>query len=152
MIERSLEHENETPAERAARREANRRTQAIGGRFLAAGYNWLIFPEGGTKKVVKKDGRAIREKREPGVLLPLRNGFVYSLESMTEEERRKVKMLGIAAHFSEGRFSNLHPTIYITRPEAPIEGTGAEEKWLKQGEDLLGRGLAEAVRLHDLRK
>jgi len=148
-VKRVIENQNETPAERAARQEANQQTQAIGGRCLAAGYNWLIFPEGTSRQTVERNGQQVREKRQLGVALPLRNGFVYSLESMTEEERQRVKLLAIAVHYGEERFSSLRPTVHISRLVAPVSGT--REEMRQQGEDLLHRGVAQAVRLHDLR-
>ncbi|HVX47890.1 MAG TPA: 1-acyl-sn-glycerol-3-phosphate acyltransferase [Candidatus Saccharimonadales bacterium] len=148
-VSRPIENPNETPEQRALRKERNQQTQALGGRFLASGYNWLIFPEGGSRRTVEQDGQLVRVYREPGVVMPAQNGFVYSLENMTDEERRKVKLLGIAVHYGEGRFSSLHPTVHISRPVPPIDGTREERR--QQGEDLLRHGVAEAVRLHEAR-
>lgn len=147
----SLAHENpnETPEEAALRHERNQRTQAMGGRFLANGFNWVIYPEGGSRKKVEKDGKLERVPREPGVVMPVREGFVFSLENMTPQERERVRLLGIAVHYSEGRFSNLRPTVHVSRPVAPINGTREEIR--QQGEDLLRRGTAEAVRIHAAR-
>jgi len=148
-VKRTIEHPNETSEQKAARKESNQRTQAIGGYFLANGLNWLIFPEGGSKKIVEEDGRSIRVPRDPGRLLPLQRGFVYSLESMSKEDRERVKLLGITVHYGEGRLSSLRPTVHITRPEDPIEGTS--EIRLYQGEKLLRRSLEQAIRLHKQR-
>jgi 1-acyl-sn-glycerol-3-phosphate acyltransferase len=147
-IKRSLEHPNETAEEKTARKEANQLTQAIGGRLLAKGYNWLIYPEGNSMQIVEENGKKVRIPREPGVMLPLYDGFVYSLENMTDEERRRVKMLGIAVHYGEGALSHFNPTVHIGMPVSP-EGT--REDWFHQGEEILSHGISEAVRLHELR-
>jgi 1-acyl-sn-glycerol-3-phosphate acyltransferase len=150
IVDRAIEQGEETPEQRLARKEANQQTQAVGGRYLAAGMNWLIFPEGGSKKVIKNDdGETVREAREPGVMLPLQRGFVYTLESMTPEERERVKLLGIAMHYGEGLFSSFNATVAIPRPESPVDGTG--EDMFRQGENLLSRAVADAVTQHSLR-
>jgi 1-acyl-sn-glycerol-3-phosphate acyltransferase len=150
FVDRSLENQNETAAEKALRQERNQQKQAIGGRFLANGLNWLIFPEGGSKKTVIKDGEKVREKRDRGVLLPLQPGFAYTLESMSTQERQRAKLLGIAVDFlEEGFMSVLRPTVYVTRPEAPVSGD--REALMQQGTELLARGVEESVRLASLR-
>jgi len=150
IVDRPTENIDETPAQKAVRREENQRTQAIGGRFLASGFNWLIFPEGGSREVVEEDGKKIRKERKPGVVLPLQNGFLYTLESMSEEERRIVKLLGIAVHYGDRRFSSLRPTVHVSRPVAPLAGTREEIR--QQGEDLLRAGVARAIELDGYRR
>ncbi len=145
VVDRAIEHTNETPEQKAVRKEANQKTQAVGGRFLASGRNWLIFPEGGSRKIVERNGESVREEREPGVLLPLQRGFVYTLESMTPEERERVKLLGVAVHYGERLFSSFRSSVAIPRPETPVDGTGDE--MFQQGEDLLSRAVADVVRL-----
>lgn len=148
-VNRSTENPNETPEERARRKEENRKTQITGGRFLARGLNWLIFPEGSSRETVEVDGQTIRIPRKSGEVLPLQLGFVYTLESMSEEERRRVKLLGIAVHYGDRRLSSLRPTVHVGRPVSPIEGTSEELR--QQGEDILRHGVSEAVRLDALR-
>jgi 1-acyl-sn-glycerol-3-phosphate acyltransferase len=145
IVDRPTENKNETPVQRKARKEANQKAQAVGGRFLANGLNWLIFPEGQSRQVVEKDGQKVKVSREPGILFPIQKGFVYTLESMSEEERRKAKLLGVAVHYGDRLFPSLRPTVHISRPTAPVNGTVEEIR--QQGEDLLRTGVSEAIRL-----
>lgn len=165
-VERSSEHPNETPEEKAARQQENLEKQAIGGWFLANGHDWLVFPEGTSKvpvmkdgePVIDEDGKMLREQRDPYTVLPAQLGFVYTLQAMTPEERSKVKMLGMSAHYGEssGLLSRLtsgtHPTIAIPRLVTPLEGDYEDKAHMElvrqQGENLLRRGKEDAIRLH----
>jgi 1-acyl-sn-glycerol-3-phosphate acyltransferase len=148
-VVRSIDHPNETPTERAERIEKNQRAQAIGGRFLARGHNWLIYPEGGTKRVIKENGKIVRQKREDlHTLLPIQRGVGYILDSMTTKEQRRVRLLGISVYY--GKHVNLFPTVYISRPAAPNGET--IDDYRLQVEDLLQHGLSEAIRLRHQRR
>ncbi|HUY85061.1 MAG TPA: 1-acyl-sn-glycerol-3-phosphate acyltransferase [Candidatus Dormibacteraeota bacterium] len=149
-VKRTIERPNETDAERADRQEANQRQQAKAGRRMARGNNWIIWPEGNSKRSAEVNGQLVRVKRDPKTLLPIRNGFVYSLEAMTEEERARVKLLAITCYYGERALSGLRPTVYIGKPVAPVEGEREEVR--QQGEALMRRGLAEAIRLDELRQ
>jgi hypothetical protein len=150
-VERVTERPNVTPEEKKERQEENQRKQAIAGRYLAQNKNWIIWPEGSTREDVKQeDGEKVRIPRDIETLLPIRRGFVYSLEAMTEEERKNVKLLAIASYFGERALSVVRPTVHIGRPTAPIEGTTEEVR--QQGEDLLQHSFSEAKRLDALRR
>src|SRR5207237_7765620 len=110
----------------------------------------LMFPESNSQQVIEIDGQKVKVKRKPGVVLPLRNGFVYTLESMSEKEREKVRLLGIAVHYGDRRLSSLRPTLHVSKPVAPI--TGSREEMRQQGEDLLRKGVSEAIRLDGRRR
>jgi 1-acyl-sn-glycerol-3-phosphate acyltransferase len=146
-VARKTERQNETPEERLARQQANQQALLPGSRYLAGGFNWLIFPEGSSRETVKNGDKEVRQKRRKGELLPIREGFARILENLTPEERSRVKMLGIAAHYGDGRLSLLRPTVHIARPTSVVEGS--REEMRQQGEDLLRHSLLEAIRLHN---
>jgi hypothetical protein len=158
-VDRVVEHPNETPEEKAARKERNQETQAIGGKFLANGHHWLIYPEGGSREILMKDGqqvmengKAVRKPRKPDELLPLQGGFVHSLRVMSPEDRAKVKLLGIAVHYGDEDSSSFKPTITVPRLVTPLDGDFEDiahrELVKQQGEDLLRQGVDDAVAIH----
>lgn len=168
FIDRSLENLGENQNEREARQAKNKAVQAAGGRFLAHGGHWLIYPEGGSKEVVMDqetgkplkgpDGKVIRKSREPGQLLTIRSGFVDTLATMTPKERSRVKMIGMAAHYGD-RFLGIkrfNPTLAIPRLVTPREGDyeNPEHREIvrRQGEDLLQKGLTDAILLERTRR
>ena len=168
FIDRSLENLGETEEEKGARQARNKATQTAGGRFMAHGGHWLIYPEGGSKEVVideetKKpligpDGKKVRKSREPGELLTIRSGFVDTLAAMTPEERSRVKMIGMSAHYGDRRIGikRFNPTLAIPKLVTPHEGDfeDAEHRELvrQQGEDLLQKGLTDAILLERSRR
>lgn len=159
-VKRSLENPDESEEEKADRQKDNEGTQGGIGRVLASGGNGLVFGEGISKVPVTDksgkalygpDGKPIRRPRKPGEVLPVRKGFVYSLKSMTPEERKRVKLLGIAIYHGDRRFSGIRGTVAIPRPVDPLEGDYGDKDFQElvrqQGDDLLRRGMADAARL-----
>lgn len=135
--------QGETPEERVNRREDNENTQAIGGRWLAHGYNWLIFTEGNSRVYIQDGDKQVRIPRQPDVSLPVFSGFIKSLDNMTPQEREKTKIIGIGEHYPY-KHSPFGATLYVSRPESPIDGT-VEEK-LQQGQDIMDKIIAGAAR------
>lgn len=168
FIRRSLENLGETEEEKDQRQAENHAVQAAGGRFLAHGGHWLIYPEGGSKEVVidpetqkpliGEDGKKVRTPREPGKLLTIRPGFVDTLASMTPEERSRVKMIGMAAQYGKRRIGirTFNATLAIPRLVTPLEGDYEDpehrERVRLQGEDLLQRGLTAAIAIEKARR
>lgn len=162
FVDREQENLGETEEERDARRERNEETQSAGGRFMVYG-NWVIWPEGKSKEEVMKDGEVVRgpdgkplrKPRDPEKLLPVKSGFVYSLKAMPPEKRRDVRILGIAAHYGERRFSILRPTMAIPRLAVPLEGDyddrSHQRRVRQQGEDLLLKAKADAIAIDRIR-
>jgi hypothetical protein len=148
-VERKDKVKDETPEERAIRREHNEATQAIGGRWLAHGYNWLIYTEGNSRVYIQDGDELKRIPRQPDVPLPVFSGFVKSLNNMTPEERERVKILGIGEHYPY-RHTPFGATLYVSRPERPVDGT--DEEKLQQGQDLMDKVIAGAARSAWLRR
>jgi hypothetical protein len=139
----------ETPEERDIRRENNEKTQAIGGRWLAHGLNWLIFTEGNSRVYIQDGDMLKRIPRQPDVPLPVFSGFVKSLDNMTPEERVSTKIIGIGEHYPY-RHTPFGATLYVSRPESPVDGT--DEEKLKQGQDIMDKIIAGAARSAWLRR
>lgn len=135
--------QEETPEERNLRREENEKTQAIGGRWLAHGYHWLVYTEGNSRVYIEDDEGTSRIPRQPGVALPVFSGFLKSLDNMTPSERQKTKILGIGEHYPF-KHTPFGATLYVARPESPIEGP--EGVRLQQGQDLMDKIIAGAAR------
>lgn len=150
IVDRPTESKDETEEQKQARREKNQEAQAIGGRILANGGHWLIYPEGLTRQTIIENGEEKKVPRKPGVLLPVQKGFVYTLNSMTPEQLQRVRILGMAVHYGGRLASSLRPTVYVTKPEVPIQGTVEEKR--QQGEDILRRAVQEAVLIDSLRR
>lgn len=148
-VDRKDKVNGETPEERAARREHNEATQAIGGRWLAHGYNWLTYTEGISRVYIEDGDETKRIPRQPDVSLPVFSGFVRSLDNMTAEERQRVKIIGIGEHYPY-RHVPFGATLYISRPESPVDGT--EEEKLQQGQDIIDKVIAGAARSAWLRR
>lgn len=148
-VKRATERPNETRAERDARQESNEEKQAIAGRYMAHGYNSIIWPEGTSKQTVLVDGEPKRVKRDNKTLATVRRGFVYSHKAMTPEELKNVRLLVIASHFGGRLLGILRPTIYVGSPTVPLAGTIEEIR--SQGEALMRQAVAEAIRLDRLR-
>ncbi|HYF97201.1 MAG TPA: 1-acyl-sn-glycerol-3-phosphate acyltransferase [Patescibacteria group bacterium] len=163
FIDRSYENTGETEQEKKARQDRNQAVQASGANFITHGGHWLMFPEGGSKeilmedgkKVIGPDGKAVRVPRQPDKPLPLQMGFVNLLGCMTPEQRARVKIMGIAAHYGKRRASSWRPTIVIPRLVTPLEGNyeskDHQSKVLQQGQDLFKQAVADAVALDALR-
>lgn len=141
--------QGETPEQRDIRREDNEKTQAIGGRWLAHGKNWLIYTEGNSRVYVQDGDEQLRIPRQPDEPLPVFSGFLKSLDNMTPDERDKTKIIGIGEHYPY-KHTPFGATLYVSRPESPIDGTEAER--LKQGQDLMDKIIAGAARSAWLRR
>ena len=148
-IEKKDKVKGETPEERDIRREYNETTQAIGGRWLAHGLNWLIYTEGNSRVYIQDGDELKRIPRQPDVPLPVFSGFVRSLNNMTPEERKRAKIIGIGEHYPY-RHTPFGATLYVSRPEIPVDGT--EEEKLQQGQAIMDKVIAGAARSAWLRR
>jgi hypothetical protein len=148
-VKRKDKVNGETPEERDIRREYNETTQAIGGRWLAHGFNWLIYTEGNSRVLIQDGAELKRIPRQPDVPLPVFSGFVKSLNNMTPEERERVRIIGIGEHYPY-RHTPFGPTLYVSRPETPVNGT--EEEKLQQGQDIIDKVIVGAARSAWLRR
>lgn len=148
-VDRKDKVKGETDEERRIRKEKNEETQSIGGRWLAHGYHWLIFTEGNSRVYIQ-DGEELKKiPRQPDEPLPVYSGFVRSLNNMTAEERTRAKIIGIGEHYPY-KHTPFNATLYISRPEEPVDGTEIEK--LQQGQDLINKVIKGAARSAWLRR
>lgn len=165
-VRRGSEHQNETAEEKKIRKAQNSEKTKIGGRYLAAGNSWYIMPEGETRVEVprnreeenwykrwrlkgKEFERVPREQGEKAKLLPIRDGVVNLLDLLTPEQRRNLKILGVAEYYGPRVLSSFRPTLAFTKPEVPVEGD--REDWRLQVHDILQRGL-DLAKEHDAKR
>jgi hypothetical protein len=149
-VDRASEHEGESPEERAKRQSKNDFAIETGAQSLANGDDSIIWPESTTRiKTIKRNGKIKKKARPSGELLDIRPGVGRMISKLTPEQRRNVRILGVAEHYGS-RLKYLRPSLAITRPEMPLEGD--EPKiWLEQSRLILQRGLDLAM-LHDSRR
>lgn len=153
-VDRAWENSNETPEEKLQRQEANLKIQAGSAiNYLVHGLNWLVFPEGGSRKIVETNGEKTRVPRERDKLLPIQRGFAVTIDEMRKqypEAVENVRMLSIVSFYGDRRFASLRPTVLVSRLEQPVNGT--QEDIRKQGENMLQRGLDQAIVLDSWRQ